>query len=862
MRVREHTGRCGSKVSSCLAIALSLSALSALSARASAQTLDGALANAQLGRALAMQGGRLVVGELVDGDETVGRAYVYDVRGASPVLEATLSPFGPENAEHFGMSVAIDGDRVFVGAPDADAYSLGALYVFERQSDGRWLGVQRLVESPRGEPPRIGGPDNFGGFFGWRIVPVGDVLAVSAPYYDRWRTAQGAVVFFTRDAGTGLYTQALLVASPATTHDPTCSNCELFGFGLAFDGHRLAASNGKNETVYLWDVDTSAGVRLSGPRTITRATYADATGPRRDLFGWGLAYAGSTLFAGARNAYVGGLERGAVLAIDEASGTEELVVGASMPFGTLPGTPSFGTSIVSDGDLAAIGGDDLANVRVLERVAGRWRLGRTITTTASYGRFGSTLALEGGLLAIGAPNEDTSHGAHAGRVSLHWLALVGESCDTTTLCASGTCDAGLCVDGVPTDAGIRDAGPADARVVDASPVDASPVDASPVDASPVDASPVDASPADASPVDASLVDASPGNADAGLASMPDTGLVPRVEVSCACRAVGGTGRSGGGPRSLGILALLVLGLVRRRRLARHAAGLALLGSLALSCPVAQAQATSSTDASTAETTPPSEAALAEARARFQLAQAHYAAGSFADAAEELERAYALSGRDAILYNLHLAYREMGDVPRSAEALRRYLAVADEDDLPVERRALENRLAALERTLAASRPEVRDDIRPDIHPDIHPDIRGELRAEEPSDTAPQLAGEGLSETTTGLDLAPGAIVLGVGGASLVASAILGAIAASTLAERDHACSLGVSGDLCPASYDQASIVERFVVQRDVAWALFAGGLGVAATGAVLLVVGASDDAPSPVSATCGPTGCELAATMRF
>lgn len=214
----------------------------------------------------------------------------------------------------------------------------------------------------------------------------------------------------------------------------------------------------------------------------------------------------------------------------------------------------------------------------------------------------------------------------------------------------------------------------------------------------------------------------------------------------------------------------------------------------------------------------------EARALFTLAHAHYDAGQYERAAQELEEAYRLSPRAVILLDVHLAYRELGDTARSADALRRYLAAAN-DLATAERTRLERRLAALEGTLAQQAPTSAD-------PPTEP---------EPARDTSALAFEdaGFSpDAPAPVDGTPhGAIVaFSAAGAGLVLTAITGPLA---LTSRE---ALTCAPRCTDAEVDT---VRTLAIVADV-------GLGIAAVGAVvgtilLLTGSAAADAPDEGSA---------------
>lgn len=98
------------------------------------------------GHALAMEGGRIVVG--ANDDNGVGAAYVYVYDGNAWVLEQKLTPPVGTNGDRFGEAVAIRGDVCIVGATDENSGEdeSGAAHVYVRSGQG-WLHTDRLVPS-------------------------------------------------------------------------------------------------------------------------------------------------------------------------------------------------------------------------------------------------------------------------------------------------------------------------------------------------------------------------------------------------------------------------------------------------------------------------------------------------------------------------------------------------------------------------------------------------------------------------------------------------------------------------------------------------------------------------------------------
>ena len=104
------------------------------------------------GRAVVLKSDRLVVGApnaSVDGVPfRPGAVYVFEKVGGQWVPEAELSASVGETSQ-FGWSVAIEGERLLVGARSEIVDGIlrhGAVYFFER-IDGRWIERQRLLPS-------------------------------------------------------------------------------------------------------------------------------------------------------------------------------------------------------------------------------------------------------------------------------------------------------------------------------------------------------------------------------------------------------------------------------------------------------------------------------------------------------------------------------------------------------------------------------------------------------------------------------------------------------------------------------------------------------------------------------------------
>jgi hypothetical protein len=140
---------------------------------------DGQLGD-RFGDAVAIDGDTAVVGAPnADGvGTTSGAAYVFRELNGNWIEEAKLLPTDPSATGRFGRSVAIEGNRVVVGAPGADglATGSGAAYVFKRTGAfplAAWTQQAKLVASDGATAQE----------FGACLSLSNGTLAVGAPGY-------------------------------------------------------------------------------------------------------------------------------------------------------------------------------------------------------------------------------------------------------------------------------------------------------------------------------------------------------------------------------------------------------------------------------------------------------------------------------------------------------------------------------------------------------------------------------------------------------------------------------------------------------------------------------------------------------
>jgi hypothetical protein len=172
-----------------------------------------AFAGDQFGYSVALDGDRAIVGSPQDDDKgsASGSAYVFERQsGGSWVLASKLVAADGAIGDFFGRAVAIDGDRVMVGSvlDDDGAGNAGSVYVYERSIGGTWSFVQKLVApSPEADAR-----------FGVELALDGDRAAIGATLDDEAALDGGEVYVFEHGFG-GWSEVAELVAPDAAPSD-------------------------------------------------------------------------------------------------------------------------------------------------------------------------------------------------------------------------------------------------------------------------------------------------------------------------------------------------------------------------------------------------------------------------------------------------------------------------------------------------------------------------------------------------------------------------------------------------------------------------------------------------------------------
>jgi hypothetical protein len=234
------------------------------------------------GTALAISGDTLVLGSAGDDElyAATGSAYVFVRSGSSWIQQARLNADDAANSDQFGLSVAIDGDTIAVGAMYDDTTrgsDVGSVYIFVRTLT-TWTQQAKLTAGD-GQP---------GDYFGRAVAVAGDSVLVGASsrYSDR-----GGAYVFVRNAGVWTQ-QALLLAGDAAGGDS-------FGYAVALDGDTALIGARAADLTGAADAGSAYVFVRSGGIWSQQAKLTASGAAASDRFGTAVALEGDTALIGA-----------------------------------------------------------------------------------------------------------------------------------------------------------------------------------------------------------------------------------------------------------------------------------------------------------------------------------------------------------------------------------------------------------------------------------------------------------------------------------------------------------------------------------------------------------------------------------
>jgi len=214
---------------------------------------------------------------------TTGGADVFRRDPASGAwgVEASLLDGDYHDAEGFGYAVAVDGDRLVVGAPSHDVATqprAGAAYVFRYDSATyTWNEEQKL----EGSVPQLDG------YFGGSVAISGDAIVVGVVGY---AGTGAAFVFRYQAASSSWVEEALLIDPDGTVGDRAGEDVAIDGATIAVGSPIETASAHQSGSVGVW---TLSGTTWTQTQELTPNVAATTMS-----FGRSLALRGNQLIVG------------------------------------------------------------------------------------------------------------------------------------------------------------------------------------------------------------------------------------------------------------------------------------------------------------------------------------------------------------------------------------------------------------------------------------------------------------------------------------------------------------------------------------------------------------------------------------
>jgi hypothetical protein len=209
------------------------------------------------GASLDLEGERLVVGApygWTAASPREGLAFVYE--RTNPFVWAQKAVFSPDDLEdndRFGEDVALDGDRIVVGAPvhDLPTPFCGAAYVFDLL-DGVWTQTAKLTAS---DLPTLS-------YFGWTVEVEGGRAVIGARSDSDIVSGGGAAYLF-EEGPAGWVETKKFYGSGAEAGDSFSYAIDLEGSEVVLGAPYIWGGDGHPGKVYLFDLD------VDGPSLLT-----------------------------------------------------------------------------------------------------------------------------------------------------------------------------------------------------------------------------------------------------------------------------------------------------------------------------------------------------------------------------------------------------------------------------------------------------------------------------------------------------------------------------------------------------------------------------------------------------------------
>ena len=387
----------------------------------------------------ATDGKTLVVSAPAENSDN-GAVYVFELNGSTWDYVTRLMSGSTEGK--FGYSVDVDGDTIVVGAW-SDDNEKGAAYVFEYNTGSQsWQQVRKLTASDGEEKNDFEGTN--GDRFGYSVAIDGDRIVVGAYYDDVDNTPDGfgfydkdgSVYVFEKNAGIWPSTEDVkLYLTQRTTDD-------LLGFAVDISGDIIVAgAYGRDNTytnegavyIYKWNGSSWGQSTLENPVPSSSAYFGRSVAISNDLIAI-CSYSDN-----------GSLGHGSVTLFRwNGSGWEE----EETRYSPEPITSYyFGSALCLEGNRLIAGdygstqsGSSSGSAYLFEWDGYEWSEGTALITGGSGDRMGSSVAISGDVVFVGAYRVDDGGVVDAGMVYALTICNYNLAGDLNDDCRVGLAD--------------------------------------------------------------------------------------------------------------------------------------------------------------------------------------------------------------------------------------------------------------------------------------------------------------------------------------------------------------------------------------------------------------------------------------
>jgi hypothetical protein len=343
------------------------------------------------GRAVAINGTTVVVGQPFG--VSVADGVVFEFNLVSLTNQTFVSP-APVVDGYFGLTVAVDSNMIVVGAPGEESggsSAAGNAYLFSIASGSLITSTFVAPDWPAG------------GYFGLSVAENGgNGVLVGAPY----ESAGGY-----NDAGHAYYfTQIpLTVSSPNPVQPTEFSQGGQFGYSVSVDGAIVIGAPNENGSgvpgagnAYLLRSHAGPLVPLTNPNP------EDGGG-----FGTSVSIWGNLIVVGAPEEETTGADDGSAYVYNATTGALITTLGSPDP----ASYGFFGAAVATNGSAIVVGApgeaNDSGSAYVFAVVSHAWRYTQLSTPNPFYGvgGFGDSVAISGSTVVVGAWGENSTSGS-------------------------------------------------------------------------------------------------------------------------------------------------------------------------------------------------------------------------------------------------------------------------------------------------------------------------------------------------------------------------------------------------------------------------------------------------------------------